>query len=132
MRERLQRPPLPGKSDARGKEVVAEYAGKMRKFMREDLPQVALFGGGGAVFGALVGYWLFDQAVAYFGAGSYVGLLSTAAVGLVVIVATPSLVRVTAKSMASTAPVAAAAYGAGVGLLGVGLYRAYQNWPAGK
>lgn len=116
----------------RGKEIANEYAGKMRRFVREDLPQIAIFGGGGAVFGALVGYWLFDQAVAYFGPTSYVGLLSTAAAGVVLLIATPSLVRVSAKQMASTAPVAAAAYGASIGLLGAGLYRAYQNWPAKK
>src|SRR5690606_11561215 len=57
--------------------VIAESKSRMTRFVREDLPTVALYGGGGAMLGALLGYWLHDQMKGWFGEDSYVGLLGT-------------------------------------------------------
>jgi hypothetical protein len=99
-----------------------------RTFIKKDVPQIALYSGVGATVGALTAYFLFDKMQTWF-PDSYVGLLGTAALGIVVIIAAPSLVRVTKKSLESSAPIAGALYGFGAGLAGVGAYRAYDAWP---
>jgi hypothetical protein len=102
----------------------------IRNFIKKDVPQIAIYSGAGAAIGGLLGYFLFDKMQEWFGAGTYVALLGTAALGIVVIVAAPSLVRVTKKSLETSAPIAGALYGFGAGVAGVGAYRAYQEWPA--
>lgn len=109
---------------------ASEFSSKMSQLVREQIPQVAIYGGAGAGLGILVGYFLHDRFKGWFGADSYAGLLATAALGAALIVATPSVFKVTRKSVEKSAGNQAAMYGFGIGMLGVGAYRAYQEWPA--
>jgi hypothetical protein len=134
-RAQLEKQAQSARADAREakaevKALEKNYSARMSKFVREDLPQIATYAGAGAAIGGLLGYWLHDRMKEWFGADSYIGLLGTAALGVVVVIATPSLVKVSRAKIAETAPTQAALYGLGVGLVGAGAWRAYQDWPA--
>lgn len=110
-----------------GAELITEGRRRMSVFVREKLPELAMYAGVGAALGGLLGYWLHDQAKAYFGADSYLGLYGTAALGGLAVYFTPQIVKVTAASFERAAATQAGAYGFSIGLLAAGAYRAYQD-----
>jgi hypothetical protein len=102
----------------------------MQRFAGEEVPKIATYGGAGAGLGVLLGYFLHDRLKEWFGADSYLGLLGTAALGAGLLVVTPQIFKVSAARIEKNAANQAFAYGAAIGLLGVGAWRAYQDWPA--
>ena len=114
---------------AENRSIIADYNKRVSKFVREELPTIATYAGAGAAFGGLLGYFLHDKMKEWFGADSYVALLGTAALGVVVVVATPSVIKVSRASLEKTGPMQAGMYGLGVGLIGAGGYLAYRDWP---
>ncbi|MDC0720669.1 hypothetical protein [Nannocystis bainbridge] len=118
--------------DARkaAEETIAEYKKKAARFWKEDMPTVAKYGGAGALLGLWAGSYLYDKMAEWFGADSYLALYGTAALGVVVVAFAPKIVRGAVRKTEQQGPAIAALSGFGVGLAGIGAWRAWQDYSA--
>lgn len=116
--------------EARVSSVVAESGRRERSFLRHTLPMVGLYGGIGFGAGAGLAWFLYSYLTDWFGKTSYVPGLVMFGAGVGLFMATPSLVRVSARHMEKTAPIATGLYGASAGIAAYGLYEAYLVYSA--
>lgn len=112
------------------RDIVAAGAKRMNAFVREGLPDLAMYAGGGALIGGLLGYFLYDRALEYFGADSWLGRYGVAIAGGLIFWQAPKIVKVSKVNLEKTAQMQLAVRGFAIGLFGAGGYRAYLDYSA--
>lgn len=111
-------------------EKVNSLERRFREGMQSGLQEAAMSGAIGFGIGGGLAYMLHDRVAEYFGKGSYTAMAVLPVAGVVLLAATPELLKDPRSKPGENASTRAAGYGTGLGLALVGGYLSYQDYAA--
>lgn len=109
---------------------VATLQTKLRDLTTTGVEDLAISAAAGFGAGGGLAYILHDQVKEYFGADSIFALAALPVAGVVIVAATPKMLKDPAKKPGENANKRAAGYGFGMGMAAVGAYLSYEDYSA--
>ncbi len=103
---------------------------KVKETMTAGVESAAMGGAIGFGLGGGAAYLLHDTVADYFGRGTMTAMVVLPAAGVLILAVAPSALKDRKSAPGENASTRAGAYGAGLGLLGVGGYLSYEDYKA--